>query len=394
MKKVIVFVVIAVFPWLGVAQKKVSEAEVIDKVLKNSALFNAATLEIKQNQQLEKTGFNLNNPQLVLESPTGVFRTIGISQSFEFPTVYFRQSQLLKQQTALAVTGQKVTENDVKYQIKTLYLNIQYLEYVNEQYKVKDSVYNKVMLSAQRQYDAGQIDYLEKTFTEAQSGEVHNGFIQNTSDLKIAQNQLQIYTGFDESITAMPLIKDDNLSTTLSNNTTNTSNNPLVQYFEQQKVINNKIVSLERSKALPGFVIGYQNQGEKNSAFDMRLNFGITVPLWFWQYKGKIDASKTGVKIAEQKALVQQQMVSTEMQKAQGDFEKYAQSLSYYETKGLKQADDIIDASRRFFENGQKNYIEHLRNINDAYAIKIKYAESLKNYNQSIITINYLSGSL
>lgn len=393
MKKLIAFVAIAVFPWLGIAQKKVSEAEVIDKALQNSALFNAATLEIKQNQQLQKTGFNLNNPQLILESPTGGFRTIGISQSFEFPTVYFRQSQLLKQQTALAVAGQKVTENDVKYQIKTLYLNVQYLEYINEQYKAQDSVYNKVMLSAVRQYDAGQIDYLEKTFTEAQFGEVHNGFIQNTSDLLIAQNQLQIYTGFDESITAMPLIKDGNLSTTLSNNN-NTSNNPLVQYFEQQKVISTKMVSLERSKALPGFVVGYENQGEKNTPFDMRLNFGITLPLWFWQYKGKIGASKTGVKIAEQKALVQQQMVSTEMQKAQGDFQKYSQPVSYYETKGLKQADDIIDASRRFFENGQKNYIEHLRNINDAYTIKIKYAESLKNYNQSIITINYLSGSL
>ena len=220
MKNQILIIAIVVLPWLCVAQKRISEGEVINEALKNSALFNAATLEIKQNQQLQKTGFNLNNPQLVIESPTGVFRTIGISQSFEFPIVYFRQSQLLKQQTALAVTGQKVTENDVKYQIKTLYLNIQYLEYINEQYKVQDSVYNKVMLSAQRQYDAGQIDYLEKTFTEAQSGEVHNGFIQSTSDLQIAQNQLQIYTGFNESITATPLIKADNLSTALSNNNT------------------------------------------------------------------------------------------------------------------------------------------------------------------------------
>lgn len=384
----------ALLPLLGLAQKKLTEAEVLDLALKNSALFSASTLEVKQSQQLQKTGFNLSNPQLVIQSPNGVFRTIGVSQSFEFPTVYVRQSQLLKQQTALAKAGQKITENDVKYQIKTLYLTVQYLDFINNQYKVQDSVYNKVMLSAQRQYDAGQIDYLEKTFTEAQSGEVHNQYVQSASDLQIAQNQLQIYTASKENVTAMPLVKTNNLNSALLEKNANTSNNPTIQYFEQQKMISQKTVSLERSKALPGFVVGYQNQGEKDSAFNMRLNFGVTIPLWFWQYKGKIDAAKTGVKISEQKSLAQQQVLSTEMQKAQGDFQKYSQSISYYETKGLKQTNDIINASRRFFENGQKNYIEHLRNINDAYTIKLKYAESLKNYNQSIININYISGSL
>lgn len=387
-------IVMALLPLLGLAQKKLTETEVLDLALKNSALFSASVLEVKQSQQLQKTGFNLSNPQLVIESPTGLFRTIGVSQSFEFPTVYVHQSQLLKQQTALAKAGQKVTENHVKYQIKTLYLTIQYLDFIYNQYKVQDSVYNKVMLSAQRQYDAGQIDYLEKTFTEAQSGEVHNQYVQSASDLEISQNQLQIYTASKESITAMPLVKTNNLNSELLEKNANTFSNPTIQYFEQQKLISQKTVSLERSKALPGFVVGYQNQGEKDSAFNMRLNFGVTIPLWFWQYKGKIDAAKTGVEISEQKSLVQQQVLSTEMQKAQGDFQKYSQSIAYYETKGLKQTNDIINASRRFFENGQKNYIEHLRNINDAYTIKLKYAESLKNYNQSIININYLSGSL
>ena len=82
------------------------------------------------------------------------------------------------------------------------------------------------------------------------------------------------------------------------------------------------------------------------------------------------------------------------MQLAIGNIQKYNESLRYYETTGLKQADDIINTGRRFFESGQTDYINYLRNTNEAYLIKARYLETLRSYNQSIITINYLTGKL
>lgn len=395
--KLKIFILLLATPFFSFAQKQLTESEAVTLALKNSALFNASSLTVLQNKQLQKTAFNLSNPEIMMESPTGEFQTVGVLQSFNFPTVYAKQHQLLKQQTVLSQVEQKITENDIKYQIKSLYLSAQYFEFIYSQYKVQDSIYSQIQQSAQRQYDAGQIDYLEKTFADAQYGEVHNQFIQAQTDLQVSQSQLQTYTGLKEIITTTSLQKSQASINVLliKNDTSAIQTNPSLLYFKQQQVISKKSLSLERNKFLPGFTLGYLNQGAKNTPSDLRIRAGINIPLWFWQYTGSINAAKTGMKVAEQKAVAQQQAISIGMQKAQGDYLKYYQSLTYYETTGLKQTDDIITTSKRFFEGGHTaDYISFLRTINDAYLIKLKYAESLKNYNQSVININYLTGSL
>ena len=395
MKLILTFLIV---PFFCLAQKQLSEDEVLSLALKNSALINASSLAVTQSKQLQKTAYNFSSPQIMMESPSGVFQTFGVLQSFDFPTVYIKQSQVLKQQTILSQVGQQITANDIKYQVKSLYLTIQYIDRIYNQYKVQDSLYGQIKISAQRQYDAGQIDYLEKTFSDAQYGEIHNQFIQSQTDLQVAQSQLQIYVALKEAFSTSSLqkaISTPNISI-IKQDTAAFINNPLLLYYKQQQVIGKKSLELQRNKFLPGFTIGYLNQGpDKTTSGFLRLRAGINIPLWFWQYTGGIKAAKTGLLIADQKAIAQKQTLSIEMQKAQGDYLKYIQSVNYYESIGLKQAEDIITTSKRFFEGGHEfDYITYLRNINDAYVIKLKYVESLKNYNQSIININYLSGNL
>jgi outer membrane protein, heavy metal efflux system len=100
------------------------------------------------------------------------------------------------------------------------------------------------------------------------------------------------------------------------------------------------------------------------------------------------------VAIAEQQAKAQQQFITTEMELAVGNIQKYDESLKYYESVGLKRTEDIISTAKRFFESGQTDYINYLRNTNEAYLIKSRYLETLRNYNLSIITFNYLTGKL
>lgn len=393
LKLIILFFIIPLF---CLAQKQLTEEDALELAIKNSALINASSLAVTQGKQLQKTAYNFNNPEIMMESPTGEFQTVGVLQSFSFPTVYAKQHQLLKQQTILSQVEQKLTESEIKYQIRTLYLSVQYFDLLYKHYKTLDSIYNQIKQSAQRQYDAGQIDYLEKTFTDAQYGEIYNQFMQAQTDLQVAQSQLQIYTGIREKVRTVSLQKAKTASsiTLIANDSSLIQNNPALLFTKQQQIIGQKTLSLERNKFLPGFTLGYLNQGAKGTPTDLRIRAGINIPLWFWQYTGSMNAAKTGLKIAEQKSIAQQQTLSVEMQKAQGDLIKYNQALTYYETTGLKQTDDIISSSKRFFESGQKDYISYLRDINEAYTIKLKYTEYLKNYNQSVININYLSGSL
>ena len=377
----------------GLAQQTLSEAEVINLALKNSAAFQVADLQVKQNKFLQKSAFNLPNPEVLTESPTGEFYTVGVLQSMEFPTVYFKQHQLRKRLTGLSAQQKEITRQDIAALIQQLYLSLQASEALSAQLRIQDSLYDQIYKSAQRQFDAGSIDHLAKTFAQSQAGEIHNQYLQSMRDREVLRNQIMLYAGISEKFNNTPLKRAQEV-TLLAVDTSVVQSNPTIQYYTQLQDINRKTLSLERNKALPGIVFGYLNQGAKDSETFYRFRVGFTVPLWFWQYGGNIKAAKTGVKIAEQESRAQYQSLTAEMMKAQGDLEKYNQTLQYYETDGLNLANGIIATATRFFESGENDYINYLRNINEAFAIKIKYVEALRNFNQSVITINYLTGKL
>ncbi len=398
--KISIALLLCLFVLPSIAQRILSKTEAIDLALKNSALMQVSELQVVQSKQLQKTAFNLPSLDVVAESPTGTFYPIGALQTLDFPTVYFQQHQLQKQVTVLSEKGKTITQQDVKRLIHQLYLTLQYLESFRNQLKVQDSLYRQVSQSATRQFEAGQIDYLAKTFAASQYGEVHNQFIQIQTDYSVIGFQLKSYTGLKESFTTTQILRSELSAEDLANYglVTQENNlytqNPNYQYFQQLREVSLKTLSVQRNKALPGLVLGYLNQGPPETQTFYKFRVGFKVPIWFGQHVGSINAARTGVAIAEQRIKAEQQNLSAEMQVAIGNIQKYNESLHYYETVGLKQADDIINTGRRFFESGQTDYINYLRNTNEAYLIKARYLETLRSYNQSIITINYLTGKL
>ncbi len=71
--------------------------------------------------------------------------------------------------------------------------------------KIQDSLYQQVGESARRQFDAGQIDYLAKTFSEAQYGQVHNQFLQAQADYTVTLHQLQTYSSIKKPFEVPPI---------------------------------------------------------------------------------------------------------------------------------------------------------------------------------------------
>jgi cobalt-zinc-cadmium efflux system outer membrane protein len=380
------------------AQQVYTEQQITDLALKNSALIYADELQTRQQKQLQKTGYNLADPIVFMEQNRGTIQSFEVEQVISFPTVYVQQHRLQKQQTLLSGMQKDITVNEVRRMARNLYTQLQYQQAFYELLLIQDSLYQAISVSAQRQFDAGQIDYLAKTFAEAQYGEIYMQRLQAAQDLSALRKQLQIYTGLKEDFDLSNLQrKEPDLSAwpLLSRDSVQMTESPTVAYWVQQQELQRKSLSLERNKMLPGFVLGYVTQGGNPIPDqDSRLRAGLTIPLWFWQYAGQANAAKTGMRIAEARTLAEQQLVASEMQQARSNFEKYSQSLQYYESTGINYSRQLLETAARFFHSGQSDYISYLRNLNDAYAIRARYLETLKNYNQSIHTIYYLTGHL
>ena len=383
----VIFITVACF------SQNISETDLIKMALQNSRNLSASNLNIKHQKQLLGASFNLPNPEVFVESPTGNFYTASITQSIEFPSVYNKQYQLQKQKIVLSEREKAIGENEIKFQVKQLYLSLQYAMALQQQLYLQDTIYERISNAAARQFDAGQIDYLQKLFAENSYADVHNQYLQAQLTGLNIEKQLQFIAGYTNKITATPISNTlVNVATSVDSNSLATS--PSLELINQSVIIAQKNILLQKAKALPGLAFGYFNQGERNTPVQNRFRFGITLPLWFNQYKSNINAAKTEYEISKQKAGGLQQQFSLQYLQAQNEQAIFLQSLQYYETKGLKKAAEIITTAKRFFENGESDYINYLRNINDAYTIQLKYLEALKNYNQSVLSTNYLKGTL
>lgn len=377
-----------------VSQIKLTEQEAIDLAMKVSPVISASGLQVQKEKQLQRASFNLANPDVTLESPSGEFMTVGVLQSFEFPSVYIKQGQLAKQRTILAEKGKILSQIGVKQRVQGAYLNLQFANEALVFLKRQDSIYSSISDVASRQFVAGQIDFVAKTFAAMQYGGVHNQYLQALVNLQVAIGQLRLYIGITDSIIPVPLSRNITFPSILIPNQDSAAITitPYIQYLLQEQLVAEKSLQVARNKALPGFAFGYLNQGAKTTETPLKLRAGLNVPIWFWQYSATIKAAKTDLDISKQTTLFQQQNLALKIQEESGNFNKYSASLVYYDSIGLKQADDLIAASGRMFSAGESDYIVYLRNLSDAYSIRIKYLETLKNYNQTIINLHYLIG--
>ncbi|MBT9483076.1 TolC family protein [Sediminibacterium sp.] len=377
------------------AQQVLTEDEAVSKALANNKNIQAASLQVKQQQQLLKSAINLPNPEFFWESPTGNFYTGSITQSFEFPTVYSNQYRLQKQQIGVAQKEKQLTEVELKYRVKVLYLEIQYADSLASQLYKQDTLYEKIKLSAIRQFRAGQIDYLQQTFAETQYGEIHNQYQQSLVRASSLKAQLQWFTGIKDTISVEPLaISLSQVQLSLAPDSTALFANPALQILQQQENVAKQNIALQKSKALPGLAFGYFNQGERDTKWLNRFRVGVTIPLWFGQYKSNINAAKTEQQVIQSKQQGLQQDLSAQTINTSSEMRTNWQSVQYYQQTGLRKAQEVITTSQRFFVSGEIDYISLLRNSNDAYTVYQKYLEAVRNYNLSVINHKYLMGQL
>lgn len=389
LKMIVLFIALVVSNFIE-AQTTLSLQQAIDSVLKRDPSVQAASLQVVQSQQLQKSSVSIPNPEVLAESPTGEFYTIGINQSFDFPGTYVRQNQYQKEQTKLAGFGKAISSLEVKFQVHRIYLNAQYQLALLKLLRKQDSLYKSLSDAADKQYSGGKLDLVQKTFANLQYGELHLKLQSANVEYEAAIQQLALLTGITSAFSVDTLkldLKREKPNVTLGAN-------PYMAYSMQQQMVSRRLWQVERNKALPGFTIGYLNQGPMSTPIGFRFRAGITVPIWFWQYSGRTQAAKTGIRVAEFQSQAQQQQLSMQLIAAQSAMSKATSALLFYEDTGLKQAETIENAAQRLFSAGETDYTTYLRTLNDSYSIRFNHLEAVRNYNEASLELNFLSGNL
>ena len=375
------------------AQTTITLDSLLSAALRNHPAMLQSQTEILQTKQLKKNSFNLPNPEFGIETPSKEFG-YSISQRIEFPLVYVNQAKLNSGNVELMETQKDITTTELTTAVRSGYLQLQFALAQNNELKLQDSLFRALSDANDAKYSAGEIGLLEKLNSNNAYQNKHNNFIQTQSDFQNAQQQLHILTRIEiaQIIPADSLIKL-NVTPALLNDSAMTAFSPVMRFAMQSSVVALQNWKLEKSKLLPGFFGTYLNDnGKSNTVTPTRFDLGITIPLWFWSYAGKIKAAKYQWKASNYQWMRTQLSLDAQWQQTESEYKKASSSLQYFENSAMPQAKTIIDAATRSYKAGEIGYVELIQNLNTAFETRLTYLSALKNYNESAIQLLKLLG--
>ncbi|MCH5688372.1 TolC family protein [Niabella sp. W65] len=228
---------------------------------------------------------------------------------------------------------------------------------------------------------------------------------KNEADIQIAKRLLQtlLNTTDDISIADTALVVREEL---LAIDGVSTTNNPIIQYLQQEINVSQREISLQRSKMLPDIILGYNGQTYKGlqtiNGVDRtytgkdRFSFfqvGISIPLFPGGYKSQINAAKINEQIAQKQVELTTTNLNGQLKELAQQYVKFQKSLNYYQTQALPQADLIISNSDKSFRNGDISYTQYLQNLTLSNNIHSEYIDNLYNLNRVIISIEAILGN-
>jgi cobalt-zinc-cadmium resistance protein CzcA len=329
-----------------------------------------------------------------------------ISQTLAFPTVYINQNKLASANIKSNEWQLKSSQLEIATQVKQVYWQLAYLHSKLKLINWQDSLYSGFQRAAELRARSGETNNLEMITARSQSLEIRNQLHEITADMLMYNQKLQtllnsdsVWFSLDTICRRMDYFPVEDSSAL--------EGNPAIAYEKQQVVISGIEKKLERSRMMPELSIGYftqtmQGVQEINGVprtFDSGdrltgIQAGIAIPLWFVPYTSNIRAARLKEQVAQTNTEYYSKTLSGNYRSLIGEYNKYTNSIDYYEKQAVPEAELIIGQAERSYKAGALDYLDYIQNINRAISIMQNYLDALNNYNQTIISIEFITGKI
>src|SRR5258706_403007 len=242
--------------------QKLTLNQAIQTALQNNLGIKSAEYQIDYFKELKKTGTDIGKLSAVWMH--GQFNSIyqdnnlTLQQSIPFPSTLVNQVKLGKEQVTGAQQNLIVQQNNLVYEVKTIYFQLLYQEALKKLFLSQDSLYSDFAKASSLRYKTGESNLLEKTTAETQRLEIQNLQRQNLADIQISGARLQALLKSD-----LPIVAAEELSKRplpLALDSVLLQNNPSLKLINQEVSINQQFKRVERSRVMPDLMVGVFTQ--------------------------------------------------------------------------------------------------------------------------------------
>ncbi|MBP6334663.1 MAG: TolC family protein [Bacteroidia bacterium] len=266
---------------------------VLTEIKKNNKTIKATSQHWEAEKLQYRVGATPYNPTVEYDYLEGRPESVGeqnefsITQSFDFPSVYFKKNQLAKQLTTQTDYKLNAFVQDVLLVAKQTCIELVYQYKLQQQLKERMQNAERMAQDFQTRLDKGDGNILDANKAKLQLIEIRNEFQDNVSAINQLNQKLTELNGgsgisfADSTYPILPLIPSfDQLEKEYE------SYDPVRKDLELQKTISQKQVEVSRALSYPKMELGYRYQGNINQTFS-GIHAGISIPLWENRYRVK-----------------------------------------------------------------------------------------------------------
>lgn len=381
-------------PMVNAQEKPLTLQELIPLALKNNSGLKASELTVQQSDALISSAFDFGKTQIYyhydqnnLTAGNLPLNVYGIQQDFLFPTVYFAGRRVNKASYDLMSSAHKIRKKALEREVTESYYHYLYAKKKEQIYVQLDSLYQNFSKMAQRRFELGETNYLEKLTASSKQRKIQISLEQANQDLDMAHTELLKKVQPPDSIT-IAIMPMDKISLTPSA----PSESVEINYYQNSTNLANVKRKYETQKLLPDISLNYF-QGT-NSALSGNLHgyqLGLKIPLLFGANTSRIKATKIAEKIALERSKDYEIQLYAHYAELQTQYLKYNKALEYYEQEGTALSNELLKMANLSFKNGEIDFFQYIQSLENAYEIKLDYLNNLDRYNQTVINLNYLT---
>ncbi len=384
--------------------------EAIQLALDNNLNVRSSSYSVEAQKALKSASWDI--PKTVIEGQYGRFNSYNndnsftVSQSFAFPSLYINQHRQVNAGIKSADWQMKGVMLEVAVQVKQIYWQLAYLYSRHRLLVYQDSLYSGFLRAAELRAKSGETNNLEMITARTQSLEIKNQLQQVMADVGIYDRKLQTLLN-----SAIKIQTSDTVLRRLEFNPVNDTmlliNNPSLAYIRQQVEVARIDKLLEHSRMMPDLSLGYFSQTmigtqEINGmpqTFGTGYRFtgiqaGIAVPIWFGPGVSKTKSAKIQEQVSRTNADYYAASLKSNYSSLLDEYQKYKASIDYYEHQAVPEANLIIEQSTRSYKAGALDYLDYVLTLTRALGIEQNYLDALNSYNQTIISIDFLTGKI
>jgi outer membrane protein TolC len=297
---------------------------------------------------------------------------LGVSQSFEFPSVYLRRAKLIKQRMDNADLSYLNERQQVLLKAKLLCIQIVSYNALNRHFRKDLEQAESVAASVEKQFEKGEATAIE--YHKAKQNAIV--FVNELNQLKSLKESMLAelvrlnggtpVTLHDSVLTHTFLPK--NFETWLN---TQVDSHPLYQMAAGQLKEKENTLKVTKSQCLPNLRVGYASEKERVDHYQ-GVKIGISLPVWnmgrhIKAHKKQVEAAQLQLKDTKEEIYTHLRSLYQEAVVLQDAVIKYQKTLHDYNNSALL---------KKSLEHGQINIITYLQEIQWGHEIREKQLET------------------